>query len=128
MTIAHVEKFAELVGQDPALYAKFGWEKINEIAVSDMPAKIEWMSSAVNQGKALGLDFNADEALIFLEKTLKASAGDELSDLQLEAVAGGKDKPGAKFADDGRRNLIFGQVARDAKRTGNVIASWFKGW
>jgi hypothetical protein len=128
MSKAHVEKFAELVGKDPALYAKFGYEKLNEVVVADMPAKVAWMTSAVNEAKALGLDFNAEEALSFLEKHYRAESSGELSDLQLEAVAGGKDKPGAKFADDGRRNLIFAQTQHNAKKVGNEIASWFKGW
>ena len=34
MTTAHVEKFAELVGQDPALLAKLGLDKVNADAAA----------------------------------------------------------------------------------------------
>jgi len=131
MTIAHVEKFAELVGKDPALYAKFGYEKLNEVVVADMPAKVAWMTSAVNEAKALGLDFNAEEALSFLEKSYRGDAASgELSDLQLEAVAGGKGEqvnvngiPGTK-GDDGivRLNSMPGADI------GKAIEKFFSGW
>ena len=129
MTTAHVEKFAELVGKDPALYAKFGYEKLNEVVVADMPAKVAWMTSAVNEAKALGLDFNAEEALSFLEKSYRGDAASgELSDLQLEAVAGGKDKPLHRLTDADTRNSNFHRIERDAERMGETISSWFNGW
>jgi len=34
MTTAHVEKFAELVGRDPALLAKLGLDKVNADAAA----------------------------------------------------------------------------------------------
>ena len=131
MTTAHVEKFAELVGQDPALYAKFGWEKMAEVGVKDMPTKVEWMASAVNEGKAHGLDFTAEEALAYLSKSFTEAATGELSDLQLEAVAGGKGVAAA--AQTAVQTTPHWQVLNAISPaagswTSNAVATVFKGW
>ena len=131
MTTAHVEKFAELVGNDPALYAKFGWEKMAEVGVADMPAKVKWLASAVNEGKALGLDFTAEEALAFLAKSFTEAASGELSDLQLEAVAGGKSA--SRVAQGAVQRTPHWQVLNTispsaGKWTSNAVATIFRGW
>ncbi len=131
MTIAHVEKFAELVGQNPDLYAKFGWEKMAEVGVKDMPAKVEWMASAVNEGKAHGLNFTAEEALTFLSKSFTDAASGELSDLQLEAVAGGKSA--SSVAQGAVQQTPQWQVLNAISPaagnwTSNAVATIFSGW
>jgi hypothetical protein len=131
MTIAHVEKFAELVGQNPDLYAKFGWEKMAEVGVKDMPAKVEWMASAVNEGKAHGLNFTAEEALTFLSKSFTDAASGELSDLQLEAVAGGKGvAAGAqKAAESTPQWQVLNAISPAAGQwTSNAVKTIFSGW
>jgi hypothetical protein len=84
MTTAHVEKFAELAGKDPALLAKLGLDKGN----ADADAVC---ASAVKEAKALGLEFTEEEARAFLAAEANAAASGELTDTQLEAVAGGKE-------------------------------------
>jgi hypothetical protein len=139
MTIAHVEKFAELVGQNPDLYAKFGWEKMAEVGVKDMPAKVEWMASAVNEGKAHGLIFTAEEALEFLTKSFTDAASGELSDLQLEAVAGGKGaaaqtvlnaiSPSAvNSAANSASNSAVNWTNNAVATVNNKVATVFSGW
>ena len=103
MTTAHVEKFAELVGKDPALLAKLGLDKVNAdaAAASASAAGFEaWLAAsasaaafitnAVKEAKAHGLEFTEEEAKAFMAAEAKAAASGELSDTQLEAVAGGK--------------------------------------
>ena len=125
MTIAHVEKFAEFVVKDPVLYTKFGWEKLNEVGFADLPEKEAFMANVLSEGKALGLDFTAEEVLTFLEKLYTTSASNELSDLQLEAVAGGKnalDDTGVKTYKDPQMEAGRAQASRDA------FLSSFQGW
>ena len=93
MTTAHVEKFAELVVKDPALLAKLGLDKVNADAAAASASAAAFITNAVNEAKAHGLEFTEDEARAFMAAEAKADASGELSDTQLEAVAGGKATP-----------------------------------
>ena len=101
MTTAHVEKFAELVGKDPALLAKLGLDKVNADAAAASASAAAFIANAVKEAKALGLEFNEEEAQAFMAAGSKAAASGELSDTQLEAVAGGSGK-----TDPGRGGVI----------------------
>ena len=90
MTIAHVEKFAELVAKDPALLAKLGLDKVNADAAAAAASAAAFITNAVKEAKALGLEFTESEAKDFMTAEAKAAASGELSDTQLEVVAGGK--------------------------------------
>ena len=101
MTKAHVEKFTELVSKDPEMLAKIGFDKATadaEAAVNgnDADAAVAaaslaaFITNAVKEAKAHGLEFSEEEAHAFMEAEAKAAASGELSDTQLEAVAGGK--------------------------------------
>ena len=90
MTTSHVEKFAELVGKDPALQAKLGLDKVNADAAAAAASAAAFITNAVKEAKALGLEFSEDEAQAYMAAEAKAAASGELSDTQLEAVAGGK--------------------------------------
>ena len=101
MTKAHVEKFTELVSQDPEMLAKIGFDKATadaEAAVNgnDADAAVAaaslaaFITNAVKEAKAHGLEFSEEEAHAFMEAEAKAAASGELSDTQLEEVAGGK--------------------------------------
>ena len=57
MTTAHVQKFAEMILNDPALYSRVN--KYHE----DMSV---YASTAVQEGKALGLVFTAHEFTTFV--------------------------------------------------------------
>ena len=90
MTTAHVEKFAELAGKDPALLAKLGLDKVNADAVAASASAAAFITNAVKEAKALGLEFTEEEARAFMDAESKAAASGELRDHQLEAIAGGK--------------------------------------
>ena len=96
MTTSHVEKFAELVAKDPALLAKLGLDKVNADAAAAVASAEAFVTNAVKEAKALGLEFSEEEAHAFLDAEAKAEASGELSDTQLEAVAGGKNALGKK--------------------------------
>ena len=51
MTTAHVEKFAELVGKDPALQAKLGLDKVNADAAAAAASAAAFISNAVKEAK-----------------------------------------------------------------------------
>jgi len=92
MTTAHVEKFAELVGKDPALLAKLGLDKVNADAAAASASAAAFIANAVKEAKGLGLQFTEEEAHAFMDAEAKAAVSGELSDTQLEAVAGGKSR------------------------------------
>ena len=83
------EKFAELVGKDPALLAKLGLDKVNADAAAAAASAAAFITNAVKEAKALGLEFTAEEVRAYMAAELKAEASGELSDTQLDAVAGG---------------------------------------
>ena len=80
MTTAHVEKFAEMMVNDPALNARVIKHK------KDMSV---FASIAVQEGNALGLFFTAQEFTTFVMAERSTAEAGELSDLELDAVAGG---------------------------------------
>ncbi len=89
MTTAHVEKFSELVGKDPALLAKLGLDKVNADAAAAAASAAAFITNSVKEAKALGLEFTEEEFHAFMDAEAKAAASGELSDTQLEEVAGG---------------------------------------
>ena len=101
MTTAHVEKFAELVAKDPALLAKLGLDKVNANAAAAEASAHAFVQNSIKEAKALGLVFTEKEASQYLAQEARAVANGELSNSQLEAVAGGKgfDKNGEYIPD-----------------------------
>jgi len=97
MTIAHVEKFAELVGKDPALLAKLGLDKANADAAAASASMAAFVTNAVKEAKAHGLEFTAQEAHAFMAAEAKAAEIGELSDTQLDTVSGGGTKKGKGY-------------------------------
>ena len=89
MTTAHVEKFAELVAKDPALLAKLGLDKVNADAAAAAASAAAFITNAVKEAKAHGLEFTDEDFHAFMDAEAKAAASGELSDTQLEEVAGG---------------------------------------
>jgi hypothetical protein len=113
MTVAHVEKFAELVGKDPALLAKLGLDKVNADAAAAFASAAAFIANAVKEAKAHGLEFTEEEAKAYLAAEAKAAASGELSDTQLEAVAGGKYQGKSKALDS--FTAWFNGVVNDGK-------------
>ena len=92
MTSAHIEKFAELLGNDPALSAKLGLDKVNEDAAAAAASAEAFITNAVKEAKHLGLIFTEEELQEFMYDEMEAAASGELSDSQLDQVAGAADK------------------------------------
>lgn len=82
MSLAHAQKFYEIASKDPGLVQKL--TQGNKTA-DDFVAKI------VAEAKRQGLEVSNKEASEFIQANLKdIKPGGELSDQQLESVAGGK--------------------------------------
>ena len=120
MTTAHVEKFAELVAKDPALYAKLGLDKVNADAAAAAASVAAFISNAVKEAKALGLEFTEAELKSFMAAERTAAASGELSDTQLEAVAGG-----ASYEEilESMLSISFKQAASEIKKDARIGAN-----
>ena len=113
MTTAHVEKFAELVAKDPALLARLGLDKVNAdaeaasaSAAAASASAAAFITNAVKEAKALGLEFTDEEFQAFMDAEAKAEASGALSDTQLEAVAGGARAPAINITTTAQRLLL----------------------
>jgi hypothetical protein len=93
MSKAHVEKFAELVSQDSALL-----ESLKLDTVVDLNSGATVLGQIVSKAKAMGLEFSNEEAAEWFQAYLYKGESGELSDVQLEVVAGGKSKYGGSGA------------------------------
>ena len=115
MTTAHVEKFAEMMVNDPALNARVIKHKI------DMSV---FASIAVQEGNALGLFFTAQEFTTFVMAERSTAEAGELSDLELDAVAGGAPRFGIS-----KMKVTVPTVSntRDATRDAPMIAGSITG-
>jgi hypothetical protein len=71
-------------------------DKVNADAAAAAASAAAFLTNAVKEAKALGLEFTEDEAKAFMALEQKAAASGELSDTQLEEVAGGKRDPQKK--------------------------------
>lgn len=92
MSHAQIEQFASRVSNDPALFSKL---------LVDIQTPDDFIDKAVALGKEAGFTFSRDEADGWIKQQIEAKASGELSDLQLEGVAGGKG-PAAENA----RNML----------------------
>ena len=67
MSTSNLEKFASLVRKDPALLTKLGVAKLNADAKTMVDSAGAFLKAAVEEAKALGLEFTEAEALAFME-------------------------------------------------------------
>ena len=98
MTKAHVEKFGEVLLSDPDMSEKLGLSKfLDTLETNDSEAqassKATFVNNAVEEATSRGLIFSKEEFIENVDVEVLAMQSGELSDLQLESVAGGK-RPG----------------------------------
>ena len=63
--------------------------KVNADAAAAAASAAAFITNAVKEAKALGLEFTAEELNAFMAAERTAAGSGELSDTQLEGVAGG---------------------------------------
>jgi hypothetical protein len=95
MTKAHVEKFGEVLLSDPDMSEKLGLSKFlatleSNDSEAQATSKATFVDNAVEEATSRGLIFSKEEFKENLDVEVMAMQSGELSDLQLEAVAGGK--------------------------------------
>jgi predicted ribosomally synthesized peptide with nif11-like leader len=81
MSTGQIEQFYGRVSKDPAMFNQL-------VAGTQTPD--EFIDKAVALGAQTGFSFSRDEADVWVKGQIQAKANGELSDLQLEGVAGGK--------------------------------------
>jgi|SaaInl4_200m_RNA_FD_contig_31_1740688_length_969_multi_6_in_0_out_0_1 hypothetical protein len=143
MSEAHIEKFYEIASRDRALFA----EMLNG---TDGPEA--FISNVVEKAKERGFEFSHEEASAWIQKQQEIKANGELSDAQLESVAGGKGVQGVDL------NISWGETtidiseqasaffdsvvewATEAAHTasgssdpnvaaaGSIVSNWFSSW
>ena len=89
MSKAQLDKFIGLVSNDPAVL-----QQASKGVIEDAPA---FVSNVVQYAKSHGYDFNETEAKEWISEQARQRHGGELSDTQLEMVAGGKAAHTSKF-------------------------------
>ncbi|MBI4983901.1 MAG: Nif11-like leader peptide family natural product precursor [Rhodocyclales bacterium] len=112
MSQAQIEQFASRVKNDPAMFNKL-------TAGTQTPD--EFIDKAVALGVATGFTFSRAEADGWIKSQIEAKANGELSDLQLEGVAGGK---GVAVNLDDAVNEVYGAIDTAA----NAVVNWFASW
>ena len=81
MSQAHIEQFYAIASKDDKLLAKM---------MEGTSGPDDFVANAVKEAKALGYTFTAEEGAAWIKKQQDIKASGELSDSQLESVAGGK--------------------------------------
>jgi hypothetical protein len=132
MSQAHIEQFYGKALKDPALVNKM---------LMGTKGPDDFIHNAVKEGKSQGFDFSYEEADAWIKKQQKIKASGELSDSQLEGVAGGKTststststslqgQANANFGAAENPNNSFGTVFTSAwTGVGQQLGSWFTSW
>ena len=104
MSQAHAEKFYDIVAKDPVLLASLG---------EGTPSSEEFLTRVVTAAKTQGLEFTAQEARDYVDAQMVNHPDGELTDQQLEAVAGGA------FSDNLFTLLLLSSSYGDHNRRGH---------
>jgi hypothetical protein len=113
MSQANVEKFATYAKQNPNLLAQL---------TAGVQTPDEFIDRAVATANKSGYEMTRDEAKTWIDGQIAANKNGELSDTQLEAVAGGKGGGGGGNV-GGNISIGTGGIS-----IGGSIGGWFSGW
>ncbi len=106
MSQANLEKFYEVATKNPAMIEKL---------TSGVQSPQELINRLVALGGEQGLAFDAAETEAWINEQRKMKADGELSDFQLQGVAGGK----AQFVK---------KAEQEIESTANDVGDWFASW
>ncbi len=98
MSIENAQKFRSVVASSPELANQILAAKNRE----------EFLAISTRLGKENGLPFTSEEAVQVMDAAEKAALGGELTDAQLEGVAGGKKRNGPMTIEDTVCMKLFG--------------------
>jgi predicted ribosomally synthesized peptide with nif11-like leader len=120
MSAGQIEQFYGRVSKDPAMF--------NQL-VDGTQTPDEFIDKAVALGTQAGFTFSRDEADVWVKKQIEAKASGELSDLQLESVAGGKG--GAQIitsVGNAVTNTAANAWTSAVNIIGTPVANWLSSW
>jgi predicted ribosomally synthesized peptide with nif11-like leader len=115
MSQAHIEQFYSKAVKDPALINKM-------LAGTNGPD--DFVRNAVKEGKDNGFDFSYDEANAWIKEQQRLKASGELSDSQLETVAGGKGASSVGSTISSGYNNYYNAPLNGS---GNAFVTWASG-
>lgn len=110
MSQGQIEQFYQRAVNDPAIFNKL---------VGDLQTPDEFIDKAVAIGAETGFSFTRDEADTWIKGQIEAKANGELSDLQLEGVAGGK---------RGLLEEVVGIFTEAIPKTYTETVNWLSTW
>ena len=122
----NIENFYRSVSQNPALLQKI---------TTDVSSPDEFIDRAVALAKDEGYAIDRNEAKTWIDSQIAARQNGELSDVQLEAVAGGKGA--SAWGPNNNMDVVttpdkwsnLGHAAyNDLDKGGRAIAGWFSSW
>jgi choline dehydrogenase-like flavoprotein len=131
MSQAHIEQFYGKAVKDPAL--------VNRM-LTGTKGPDDFIRNAVKEGKSQGYEFSYEEADAWIKKQQKIKASGELSDAQLESVAGGKSSlntdahtavNGINTAvnwTEGAVNTAGNAITSGVTSAANAVSSFFSSW
>jgi predicted ribosomally synthesized peptide with nif11-like leader len=112
MSAGQIEQFYSRASNDPAILNKL---------MGGTQTPDEFIDKAVAIGAETGFSFTRDEADTWVKGQIAAKANGELSDLQLEGVAGGKSRATERAG-------MPAEVVTACTWIGNNVAGPFEGW
>ena len=123
----NIENFYRSVSQNPAL--------LNKI-VTGANTPDEFIERAVSVAKDEGYVIDGTEAKSWIDSQIAARKNGELSDTQLEAVAGGKGSAGSDMGKyvkgfeilPGKVEKAYTQLGGEIKGAGQQVGSWLSSW
>ncbi|CAK0762138.1 Nif11 domain-containing protein [Gammaproteobacteria bacterium] len=134
MSQAQIEQFYGRAVNDQAILGKL---------LLNTQTPDEFIDKAVSMGAETGFQFSRDEADSWIKRQIEAKANGELSDMQLEAVAGGKEdntvyaqkqfmKAQQSFDAGGiegvTMGLVHGYTGVMVGVLGDNLTNWFTSW
>jgi predicted ribosomally synthesized peptide with nif11-like leader len=129
MSQAHIEQFYSQAVKNPTLIAAM---------VAGVSTPEEFVTKAVAAGKEHGFTFTAEEAHTWIKQQQEMKAKGELSDSQLESVAGGKGNSTSTnlMNQSNANNAIVNDPTKSFSQQANAyivggfqqIGSWFTSW
>ena len=119
----NIDSFYRTVAQNPALLSKI---------TTDVSSPDEFIDRAVALAKDEGYAIDRTEAKTWIDAQIAANQNGELSDVQLEAVAGGKGAPlsnaiNTNAAASGMRSGLD-QAGTAIGGAANSVGNWFSSW
>ncbi|MES2951280.1 MAG: Nif11-like leader peptide family natural product precursor [Pseudomonadota bacterium] len=119
--MSNIEKFYTYVAQNPALLSKL---------VAGAQSPDAFIDRAVAAASEQGLAITRGEAKAWIDEQIEARQNGELSDVQLEAVAGGKSgtTKGGKGGTGTSGNFFPPSINNPLQSVSHSVENWFSSW